>query len=77
MAQANLKKMFASEGPKVGHAIFEFDTPGIGQIIAAANVDLVFLDMEHSSVGYMAVKRIVTALRVGGVAALVRPPSNN
>ncbi len=32
MVQANLKRLFASEGPKVGHAIFEFDTPGIGAI---------------------------------------------
>ncbi len=36
MAQTNLKRLFAAEGPKVGHAIFEFDTPGIGQIIATA-----------------------------------------
>ncbi len=77
MAQANLKRLFAAEGPKIGHAIFEFDTPGIGQIIAAANVEFVFLDMEHSGFGFMEVKRVVTALRAGGVAALVRPPSNN
>ena len=77
MAQANLKRLFAGSGLKVGHAIFEFDTPGIGQIIAAANVDFVFLDMEHSGFGFMEVKRVITALRAGGVAALVRPPSNN
>ncbi len=77
MAQANLKRLFAAEGPKVGHAIFEFDTPGIGLIIAAAKVDFVFLDMEHSGFGFMEVKRVITALRAGGVAALVRPPSNN
>jgi 2-keto-3-deoxy-L-rhamnonate aldolase RhmA len=77
MAQANLKRLFAAEGLKVGHAIFEFDSPGIGQIIAAANVDFVFLDMEHSGFGFMEVKRVITALRAGGVAALVRPPSNS
>ncbi len=77
MAQANLKRLFAAEGPKVGHAIFEFDSPGIGLIIAAAKVDFVFLDMEHSSFGFMEIKRVITALRAGGVAALVRPPSNN
>jgi 2-dehydro-3-deoxyglucarate aldolase/4-hydroxy-2-oxoheptanedioate aldolase len=77
MAQANLKRLFAAEGLKVGHAIFEFDTPGIGQIIAAAGIDFVFLDMEHSGFGYMEVKRIISALRAGGIAVLVRPPSNN
>ncbi len=38
MAHVNLKRLFAAEGPKVGHAIFEFDSPGIGQIIAASTV---------------------------------------
>ncbi|MCH8155987.1 MAG: hpch/hpai aldolase [Proteobacteria bacterium] len=76
MAQANLKRLFASAGLKVGHAIFEFDTPGIGQIVAAAGVDFVFLDMEHSGFGFMEVKRVITALRAADIAALVRPPSN-
>ena len=77
MARTNLKRLFAATAPKIGHAIFEFDTPGIGQIIAAADVDFVFLDMEHSGFGYMEIKRTITALRAGGIAALVRPPSNN
>lgn len=77
MAQANLKRLFASEGLKLGHGIFEFDTPGIGQIVAAAGIDFVFLDMEHSGFGIAEVKRAITALRAGGVAALVRPPSNS
>ncbi len=77
MAQANLKRLFAAEGLKVGHAIFEFDSPGIGQIIAAANVDFVFLDMEHSGFGIAEVKRAITALRAADLPVLVRPPSNN
>ncbi|MCH6587667.1 MAG: hpch/hpai aldolase, partial [Proteobacteria bacterium] len=77
MAQANLKRLFASAGLKVGHAIFEFDTPGIGQIVAAAGIDFVFLDMEHSGFGFMEVKRVITALRAADLAALVRPPSND
>ena len=71
MAQANLKRLFASEGLKVGHAIFEFDTPGIGQIVAAANLDFVFLDMEHSGFGIAEVKRAITALRAATLPVLV------
>jgi 2-keto-3-deoxy-L-rhamnonate aldolase RhmA len=51
MTLPNLKRMFKSCTLKVGHSIFEFNSPGIGQIIAAAGVDFVFLDMEHSGFG--------------------------
>ncbi len=76
MAIPNLKRMFASKGLKVGHSIFEFNSPGIGQIIAAADVDYVFLDMEHSGFGISETKGAIASLRVGNIPALVRPPSN-
>ena len=45
MAMPNLKRMLTSRKLKLGHSVFEFNSPGLGQIIAAANVDFVFLDM--------------------------------
>ena len=77
MANKNLKRMFASSSIKVGHSIFEFDSPGIGQIMKAADVDFVFLDMEHSGFSISDIKRSITSLRAGNVPALVRPPSNS
>ena len=51
MARPNMKRLFASSKLKVGHILFEFSTPGIGQILKATNVDFVFIDMEHSGFG--------------------------
>lgn len=76
MANPNLKRMLASDTLKVGHSIFEFNSPGIGQIIAAAGVDFVFLDMEHSGFGIAETKRAIAGLRGSSIPALVRPPSN-
>ncbi|MEK9725825.1 MAG: aldolase/citrate lyase family protein [Rhodospirillaceae bacterium] len=75
MAIANLKRLFARPGPKIGHSIFEFNSPGVGQIIASAGVEFVFLDMEHSGFDYSETKRAIAGLRVGNIPALVRPPS--
>lgn len=76
MATANLKRLLASRELKLGHSVFEFNTPGIGQIIAAANVDFVFLDMEHTGFGIGDVKQVITSFRAGNLPVMVRPPSN-
>ncbi len=75
MAHPNLKRLFASPGLKVGHSMFEFNSPGMGQILGAAGVQFVFLDMEHSGFGISDVKIAITGLRVADIPALVRPPS--
>ena len=77
MVRPNMKRLFASSKLKVGHILFEFSTPGIGQILKATNIDFVFVDMEHSGFGISEVKRIVTSLRAAELPSLVRPPSKN
>ena len=76
MASPNLKRMLASRKLKLGHSVFEFNSPGLGQIIAAAGVDFIFLDMEHSGFGIADVKRAITGFRAGRLPVMVRPPSN-
>ena len=76
MAHPNLVRRFKADGLKVGHSIFEFDSPGMGLIIAAAGAEFVFLDMEHSGFGFGDVKRILVSLHGAGLACVVRPPSN-
>jgi 2-keto-3-deoxy-L-rhamnonate aldolase RhmA len=71
----NLRRLFAADGLKVGHTIFEFDSPGLGQIIAASGVDFAFIDLEHSGFGFAELKRIITSMRVARIPSLVRPPS--
>ena len=75
MANPNLRRLFARKGLKVGHSIFEFDSPGIGQIIGKAGAEFAFIDMEHSGFGYAELKRLVTSMRAAAIPSLVRPPS--
>ena len=76
MPAANLKRLLAKRKLKLGHSVFEFNSPGLGQIIAAAGVDFVFLDMEHSGFGIADTKRAITGFRAGDLPVMVRPPSN-
>lgn len=77
MPTMNLRRLFARKGLKVGHSIFEFDSPGMGQIIAAAGVDFAFIDLEHSGFDFSDLKRLVSSMRVAQVPSLVRPPSKS
>ena len=74
MAIPNLKRMLASRKLKLGHSVFEFNSPGLGQIIAAAGIDFIFMDMEHSGFGIGDVKRAITGFRAGNLPVMVRPP---
>lgn len=76
MQDANLRELLARPGLKAGHGLFEFDTPGIGQIMAPAGVEYAFVDLEHSGFSIATLKRMITALRAASIPALVRPPSD-
>ena len=76
MAFPNLKRMLASRQLKLGHSVFEFNSPGLSQIIAAADFDFIFMDMEHSSFGIADLERAITGFRAGRLPVMVRPPSN-
>jgi len=77
MKAMNLRRLFAADGLKVGHTIFEFNSPGIGQIIAAADIDFSFIDLEHSGFGMSELKQLITSMRAAGLPSLVRPPSKS
>ena len=47
MPTQNLRALVGTSGTKVGTFLFEFATPGIGQILKAAGADFAVLDMEH------------------------------
>ena len=76
MQTSNLKRLFNGRKLKLGHSVFEFNSPGLGQIIAAAGIDFVFLDMEHSGFDIGDAKRAITGFRAGDLPVMVRPPSN-
>ena len=77
MPRPNLKRLLASDKLKAGHSLFEFSTPGIGQILGAAGIDFVFVDMEHSGFGITELKQLITSLRAANLPSLVRPPSKS
>ena len=77
MSRPNLKRLFANNKLKAGHSLFEFSTPGIGQILGTTGIDFVFVDMEHSGFGISELKKLVTSLRAADLPALVRPPSKS
>lgn len=73
----SLKSLAHSGELAVGTSIFEFATPGIGHILAAAGCDYAFLDMEHSGFSLETVKAALRFLEAGGIPALVRVPSRD
>lgn len=58
----------------VGHFILEFDTPGIGQMLANAGCEFVIFDMEHSSLTQESIRRSVLSAKAADITALVRVP---
>ncbi len=74
MANA-LRSMTRRREPVFGTFVAEFDTPGMGHILAAAGCDFAFLDMEHSSITIDRIKSSVRYYEAAGVPLIVRPPS--
>lgn len=58
----------------LGHFVLEFDTPGIGQMVANAGCDFVLFDMEHSSLTQDSIRRSILSAKAAGITAVVRVP---
>tara|TARA_Y100000588_G_scaffold131396_1_gene143984 strand:- start:311 stop:1099 length:789 start_codon:yes stop_codon:yes gene_type:complete len=76
MSHPSFKDLAKSNRPKIGTVVLEFDTPGIGQILKAAGLDFVFLDMEHSGFSFSDLKRTLRYTQSAELPALVRVPSD-
>jgi 2-keto-3-deoxy-L-rhamnonate aldolase RhmA len=57
-----------------GVMAFEFFTPGLCSVLAAAGAQFVFLDMEHSGAGIDTIKAQCAFARAAGITPLVRVP---
>ncbi len=71
----NFREFLRRPGLKVGHGVFEFATTGIGEILVAAGVEFVFLDMEQTAFDMYDIKRLVAYMRAAGLPTMVRGPS--
>lgn len=74
-SQINPRAWVGTRQPKIGTFIFEFATPGIGQIAAAAGCDYAVIDMEHSGFGFDTVRAAIRFLQAANMPAIVRVPS--
>ncbi len=69
------EKLRADGGAAFGAMIFEFFTPGIPAIVAAAGADFILYDMEHSGAGIETMKAQFAGCRGLPLAPLVRVPA--
>lgn len=76
-ANSVLKALTRSRQPKFGHYVGEFATPGIGHMLASAECDFVFFDMEHSGFSIETLKSVLRYFEAAGIPAIVRTPSKD
>ena len=73
--QPNRFRQVRSEGKvPVGHMVLEFGTRGVAQILAAAAVDFVILDTEHSPFSTADLADLIAWFKATPVAPFVRIP---
>ena len=61
----------------LGIMAFEFFSPGLPQVLAAAGAEFCIFDMEHSGVGIETIKQQVAASRGVGLVPMVRVPGSH
>jgi 2-keto-3-deoxy-L-rhamnonate aldolase RhmA len=59
-----------------GVMVFEFFTPGLPFVLAAAGAEFVILDMEHSGVGIETIKAQIAFAKGAGIVPMVRVPGH-
>lgn len=74
MKDNRFQQVLAAGGVPVGHMILEFATRGIAQIVEAAGVDFVVIDMEHTGLAMADVANLVAWFKATTVAPFVRIP---
>ncbi len=62
-------------GNAFGVMAFEFFTPGLAPMLAAAGAEFVLLDMEHSGVGIETIKAQIAYAHGAGIVPMVRVPA--
>ena len=75
MRENSVKRALRKGGVAIGTAVFEFNTTGIGLIVAQAGVDFVMFDMEHSGWSTETVRMLMATSRAADVVPIVRVPA--
>jgi len=68
------KQVLSSGNVAVGHMLMEFATHGVAQLLAAADLDFVLIDSEHSPFTSQDIARLVAWFQSTEIAPFVRVP---
>lgn len=74
MRRNAVRDALASGGSAYGVMAFEFFTPGLAPVLAAAGAEFVIIDMEHSGIGIETVKAQIAFANGAGIVPMVRVP---
>jgi len=69
------KRTIGAGGVSLGTMVFEFATPGIGRIAAAAGAEFVVYDMEHTGWSIETVRQLMATTRAADLVPMVRVPA--
>jgi 2-keto-3-deoxy-L-rhamnonate aldolase RhmA len=72
MSENAVTRAIAERGVAVGAMMFEFDTPGIMRILAAARADFALFDLEHTGWDARSLRRVLAAGRGTGLYPISR-----
>jgi len=72
MNENALSRAIADHGVAVGCMLFEFDTPRVMRLLAAAGVDFALFDLEHTAWDVESLRRTLAAGRSTGIHTVTR-----
>ena len=75
MRRNPVRERLQGGGTAIGGMAFEFFTPGLAPVLAAAGADFVLLDMEHSGVSIETIKAQIAFAHGAGIVPMVRVPA--
>ena len=70
-----VRERLGAGGNALGVMAFEFFTPGLAPVLAAAGAEFVLLDMEHSGVAIDTIKAQIAYAHGAGIVPMVRVPA--
>ncbi len=69
------KRTIGAGGVSLGTMVFEFATPGIGRLAAAAGAEFVVYDLEHTGWSIETIRQLMATSRAADLVPLVRVPA--
>jgi 2-keto-3-deoxy-L-rhamnonate aldolase RhmA len=72
MNETAISRAIADHGVAVGCMLFEFDTPRVMRLLAAAGVDFALFDLEHTAWDAESLRRTLAAGRATGIHTVTR-----